>query len=249
MSLETRLVERIEKLISKGDRLIKVELSEQDLEQYRRAVGANLVDDFYDPLDEVEVDDFIAWRTQVLVFLSNVLGENHLYFRQYESHVGAEFADKYRVKLGQNILKAVREDIEDGYLTDVRTLVSAEVFADFLEMAEHLLEAGYVHPAASLTGAVLENGLRRIATRNSIKVKAREDLSSLNHKCANAEVYNRLVQKKLEVIIGIRNSADHGKFDEYSEEDVSDMVRGVKMFLGDYLESSPTTPGDEDRSD
>ena len=34
--------------------------------------------------------------------------------------------------MGQSILRSVREDVEVGYLTDIRTLISAGVFTDFL---------------------------------------------------------------------------------------------------------------------
>ena len=40
-------------------------------------------------------------------------------------------------------LRALRRDYDAGYLFKVQSLVRAEVFADFLEMAEHLLEQGY----------------------------------------------------------------------------------------------------------
>ena len=137
--------------------------------------------------------------------------------------------------MGQEILTAVKEDILGGYLTDIKTLISAEVFSDFLEMAEHLLENGYKDPAASLCGAVLEDGLRKIATKKGIKVKSSDDLNSLNDKCANGGVYNRLMQKKIKVWIDIRNKAAHGKFNAYTEEDVQEMLKGVRDFLASYL--------------
>lgn len=140
------------------------------------------------------------------------------------------------VKTGQGILRAVREDVEGGYLTDIRTLISAEVFTDFLEMAEHLHDNGYKDPAASLTGAVLEDGLRKIADANIVKLKAREDLSSLNSKLVSADVYNNLMRKKIQVWIDVRNNADHGHFGEYDTNDVTDMISGVERFLADYLQ-------------
>ena len=102
-------------------------------------------------------------------------------------------------------------------------------------MAEHLLESDYKDPAASLCGAVLEDGLRKIAMKKGIKIKSNNDLNSLNDKCANGGVYNRLIQKKIKVWIEIRNKADHGQFNEYSEKDVQEMLKGVRDFLAAYL--------------
>jgi len=51
--------------------------------------------------------------------------------------------------------------------------------------------------SALLTGAVLEDGLLRIANTNSIKVKSNDDLGSLNKKLADSQVYTRLIQKQI----------------------------------------------------
>lgn len=176
---------------------------------------------------------FAEWQTQSLSFLINLLGASHVYVESFRERV--EHGHRSDVGVGKGILQAVREDLSLGYLAEVRALVAAEVFSDFLEMADHLLDAGYHDPAASLSGAVLENGLRQIAAKHGVTVKARDDLSSLNSKCAAAGVYNRLVQKKAQVWIGVRNHADHGEFSEYQESDVRDMLAGVRDFLGTYV--------------
>ena len=102
-------------------------------------------------------------------------------------------------------------------------------------MADHLLECGYKDPAASLCGAVLEDGLRQIASNAGVNLKSKENLSSLNHRCADAGIYNRLTQKKIQVWGDVRNNADHGKFNEYTEQDVQEMLKGVRQFLKNHL--------------
>lgn len=139
------------------------------------------------------------------------------------------------VAAGVGILSAVREDAELGLLRSTRELVTAEVFSDFLEMAKHLYETGYRIPAASLAGAVLEDGLRRIAEKHDVTVKAGDDLSALNKRLADADVYSRLVQKRIQVWIDVRNPADHGEFDKVKDEDVRDLLAGVEGFLAEHL--------------
>ena len=41
---------------------------------------------------------------------------------------------------GIGILKALKEDLELGFLTRIKDLVLAEVFTDFLDIASHLLD-------------------------------------------------------------------------------------------------------------
>ena len=82
---------------------------------------------------------------------------------------------------------------------------------------------------------MLEQGLRRIATKRDVKVREKDDLSTLNQKLAAKDVYTRLVQKRLAVWTDVRNAADHGKFSEYSMSDVREMHAGVSSFLAQHL--------------
>lgn len=216
--VEEKVLGRIDLLIEKGNQVLSTHR-----ENPPNIIGGPTLD----------TGVFTEWKTQSLSFLDSMLGKSHPYFKSFEDEV------KYReiddVKKGQGILKALREDISGGYLSDIKTLVSSEVFSDFLDMAYHLIENKYKDPAASLCGAVLEDGLRRIAKKANITVKSKDDVSSLNQKCADAMIYNRLMQKKLQVYTDIRNNADHGHFVQYTQDDVIDMHKGISAFLVDYL--------------
>ena len=178
--------------------------------------------------------EYANWRSQSLAFLTDLLGPDHVYTNDFREKT-KDSAYTTSAESGRGILRAVLEDIEQGFIETVRQLIAAELFSDFFEQAEHLLENGYKAPSASLAGAVLENGLRSIANRNEIPVKERDDLSALNHKLADKETYNRLVQKKVQVWTDVRNHADHGRFDEFSEDDVRNLIEGAQSFLADYL--------------
>jgi hypothetical protein len=182
----------------------------------------------------LDTEAFHQWRTQALALLAGTLGREHVYYKAFEDRVESS-AHIHNVKAGIGILRGLLQDVNNGYLVDVANLVSAEVFTDFLDMAQHLLERGYKDPAASLCGAVLEDGLRRIAGNSGLTVRNREDLSSLNAKCAQKELYSRLMQKKIQVWADIRNYADHGHFSDYTPEDVKGMVEGVGSFLANAL--------------
>ena len=178
--------------------------------------------------------EYANWRSQSLVFLTDLLGPDHVYTNDFREKT-MDSAYTTSAEAGRGILQAVLEDIDQGFIETVRQLIAAELFYDFFEQAEHLLESGYKAPAASLAGAVLENGLRSIAHRNGIQVREKEDLSTLNKKLADKEVYNRLVQRKAQVWTDVRNLADHGKFDEFSEKDVRNLIEGAQSFLADHL--------------
>ncbi|MCY4620886.1 MAG: hypothetical protein OXD34_03470 [bacterium] len=181
--------------------------------------------------DFVDERRYAEWKSQSMVLLAQVFDTGHTYSESFGSQVDDGARARF-VKRGLGILQAALDDMNHGYLQTVRELASAEVFSDLLEQADHLLENGYSAPAASLAGAVLENGLRSLATRKGIAVKARDNLQSLNNKIADKGVYDRLRQKQVSFWIGVRNAADHGNFDELTDTDVADLIKGVGSLLG-----------------
>ena len=101
-----------------------------------------------------------SWKVQSQSFLCSIVGNDSIHHKYFADTINGSKAST--VKAGIGILEATIEGVKGGYLTRYETLVSAEIFRDFLEIAEHLLENNYYHPAASLIGATLEDGLRKI---------------------------------------------------------------------------------------
>ncbi len=205
------ILDRLDSLIGMGERVLATQ------------------DDDY----SVNLSLFRQWHTSSLAFLNVTLGPDSVHCREFEQHCKSSWS--YEADRGVAVLRAAKEDIEGGYLQRVETLVSASVFSDFLDMAEHLLDNAYKDPAASLIGAVLEDGLRRICGNNNITVKSDDNISSLNQRLAQNHIYNPLQQGQNQVWNKLRDYADHGRFDQYKQGDVTDMLKGVRSFLSDYL--------------
>jgi len=210
VKLDEQVRERLAALIEKGQQVMAIERNAR-----------------------LFIEMHAEWRSQSTVLLRQIFGTTHAYTENFEALVSARRSISATEGLG--ILRAALDDVEQGYLSTLEEMASAEVFADFLEQADHLLSHGYSAPAASLAGAVLENGLRSLAERNDIAVKARDDLSALNSKIAAKGVYNRLRQKQVAVWIDVRNAADHGRFDDFRESDVADLIRGTRDFLAERM--------------
>jgi hypothetical protein len=220
-TIQEKLLERINQLLEKAE---KVKATDKYPALQKQG---------YVSVDALDNAMFLEWKSNVENLIILIAGKDSVYYQNFINMVKYECVD--HVNYGIGILKALKEDIEQGYLTNIKNLVVTEVFSDFLDMAEHLLENGYKEPAASLIGAVLEDGLRKIAEKNNIIVKRDDNISSLNQKLADKGIYNRLVQRQIQVWEAIRNSADHGKFNDYKLDDVKLMLEGVKNFLTEHL--------------
>lgn len=132
------------------------------------------------------------------------------------------------------ILRAIRSDYVAGNLQSVRELIHADIFSDFLEMADYLLDQGYKDPAAVVAGSVLEEHLRKLCDKNGIPVTQSQKpkkADSLNAELASTNSYSKLDQKSVTAWLDLRNKAAHGKYGEYSKEQVTLMVQSLRDFI------------------
>lgn len=132
-------------------------------------------------------------------------------------------------------LAVPKDDYEHDYLFDTRALIEAEVFSDFLEQAQHLFNNGYFQPAAVIAGSVLEDGLRKLCQRQGITVPPKPKLNTMNADLAKQGTYNLLMQKKITVLADLRNKAAHGQWEEFTKDDVADMIMQIRRFMEDHF--------------
>ena len=218
MKLDERVRERLAAMIEKGEAVLGTHRPPHP------NVSTSLT---------LDTRQFTEWRNQALVYLEQIFGMEHTYVLQFKEKVVHRSMGNTNAGIG--ILHAAHEDVDHGYLETFENLVTGAVFSDFLEQSQHLLENGYKSPAASLAGAVLENGLRSLAERKGIPTKDTDNLETLNRKIVDKRIYNRLRQKQVETWIEVRNAADHGRFDDFGKSDVGDLIKGVRDFLAAEL--------------
>jgi hypothetical protein len=124
------------------------------------------------------------------------------------------------------------EDFNGGYLNSFQNLVQAELASDEMDQARELFKAGYAAAAAVIAGVVLETTLRTLSVRRGIAIGS---MDRMNSDLAKAGQYNTLVQKRVTALAAVRNSAAHGKTDEYDADDVKNLIVEVERFVGDML--------------
>jgi hypothetical protein len=190
----------------------------------------------YSRTPSMKPEEWTALRAAGLAFIESTFGRQHSYYGEFNEKV-ADVSDYYG-KYALGILTAIRDQIRGGWIETTKGLVTAEVFADFLEMAEHLLAQGYKDPAAVVVGSVVEEHLRQICTAASLPV---EDIAegrsvprkadSLNAELARAGRYSKLDQKQVTAWLDLRNKAAHGKYSEYTDQQVTIMLAGVRDFV------------------
>ena len=221
------VVQEIESLVSTSERL------SEDASQSRQS------------LDRTRVQELTSIAARGGRLIERLYGSESEHYRIHRSIMGTKgFAVMYQAHCTHlaelvGLFKAVKHDIDTGMLAEYRVLVRAEIFSDFLEMAEYLLTEGYKDASAVLLGAVLENALRKIAEANgvsTINVRGKHlTIDPLNVALAKKSVYDALIQKQITSWANLRNDAAHGHHDRYDADQTKHMLLFVQKFCSDFL--------------
>lgn len=222
-----KIKKEIDELVNYGNRLIGIATRS----------GKSLGSDY--------ITQTSTWVTKIGQIIRNLCPKNSQYLKNYEALLARE-QFKYihsgyysHICEMSGIINAIKDDFEKGLLVNIRHLLQAEIFADFLEMSEYLLNENYKDAAAVIIGSVLEDSLRKLATANGINILTPNDkyltLEPLNIELAKNNVYDKLIQKQITSWGDLRNKAAHGRYNEYDRDQVKMMLLFVQKFCSDYL--------------
>jgi hypothetical protein len=182
-------------------------------------------------------EQFAEFRSAALSFLDNVFGASHPYTRDFHKRVDLATPDQTREGIG--MLRGARSEVAGGWAVNAKTLVSAEIFSDFLEMAEYLLASKYKDASAVMIGSVLEEHLRQLCRKHGVTTTVTDakgrtfakKAEAMNSDLASANVYNKLDQKNVTAWLDLRNKAAHGQYADYTQAQVEGLLAAVTEFM------------------
>ncbi len=140
------------------------------------------------------------------------------------------------------ILQALRADYAADRIKTFQELVHSDLFADMLEAAVYLLGESYKDPAAVMAGGVLEQHLRELCRKHGIDTTFTTPggdtkpkmIDGMNADLAKATAYGKIEQKQVTAWAGLRNAAAHGEYGKYDENQVRQMITGIRDFIGKF---------------
>jgi hypothetical protein len=226
MTIDQKITARLQELVEEGATILA---TRYDKSGY---VGNIYFQDIGD--HGVDSQRSNKWGINCLSLLGRVFGKDSDHYKRFDA-LFPEFGDYTPVKKAVGIMMGAKEDYEHGYLFETRILIEAEVFDDFLEQAEYLLQQGYYAPAAVIAGSVLEDGLRKLCACNGISLSQAPKLDAMNSELAKANVYTKLTQKNITAAADIRNSAAHGNWTAFTIDDVKNMLAQIRSFMAIFF--------------
>jgi hypothetical protein len=177
---------------------------------------------------------------QAVNVISKICPANSIYLMEayslYDHLENYGYKNHFRLYL---LLLAIRDDLKSGFIGSLSSLLHQEIFADYLDMAQHLLDQGYKDAAAVIAGSTLESHLRQLCLTNQIDVdeekkdgsKQPKKASIMNADLKRGEIYNLYDHKMVTARLDLRNNAAHGKYDLYTNEQVENFIHWLRDFI------------------
>lgn len=226
MTISKTLTDEITSLIQIGEELIA---------KAKRS-GSELISD--------DIGKAISWVTRTGEMIKRLYPVDSQHLESYKECMAEYKFDIIHSNYYQHLcimtglLRGVSHELEKGLLSDIKNLLQADIFANFLEMADHLLKENYKDASAVIIGSVLEDTLRKLADANGVATfKSGKPLTidPLNVALVKAAVYNKLVQKQITSWADLRNKAAHGNYDDYDKKQVEMFLSFTQDFCSRYL--------------
>lgn len=188
--------------------------------------------------------DYEEFNTAALAAMERITGVDSAYFKQASAAINAPQPPRHDYytpfRKVRSSLQALRDAVAGDHLDTASGLIHAAVFADFLEMAQHLLDEGYKDAAAVITGSALEAHLRQLCVNASVDLTLTNNNSGaiipkkadrMNADLCGAKVYSVLDQKSVTAWLDLRNKAAHGEYVKYVDQQVGLMISGIRDFI------------------
>lgn len=110
-------------------------------------------------------------------------------------------------------------------LTDIRSVLQADLFDSELDAANNLLSNGHVRAAGSLAGVVLEGHLKNLCIKYQVQLpKPNSALSDYYQELYKSKIIDNTQRARLEYLGTIRNLCSHKKDREPTKQEVSDLI-------------------------
>lgn len=239
--LDQKILNRFDELIAEASELIS-RMVEHD-EEYSRSNPRSFGGDYG------HKSEFRAVIVKVVNLVEILLDESEQkreITERIKGLVHSHFSKPEVLRDVLGTLQGLKDIYENGFLDTMEASIYASITSDYMNQVEAMLDPKDIDKfqlalAAAGCGMVLESALRRLCELQSPPVATLKSsgkkklLNALIQDLQKANAFNKLKGDQLRAYAKTRNYADHADHNEFTRNDVDDMVRGVRNFLADYL--------------
>jgi len=172
---------------------------------------------------------FESLYTEAISLFSSIYGTNNPHYERaiYFYQEG----DIHALQQTEGLLIGTKGNLQSGLLEDLKSELLIDIKSDFLETARHLLEDGQKDPAAVLACIVLEDSIKRLVARHSVKGADNKEIGVAAGLLYKAGVIEKSTNQSIQNFKNLRNAALHAEWDQVSRESVGLLLAFLPMFI------------------
>jgi hypothetical protein len=209
----------------------------------RRVAGSGGIDTIYGTEDSRE------FRSATETFIVSLYGKDSPNHKQFLEVMRTFYASDYKEAVG--ILIGIKKHVEQGWMDNIKNHLSAEIFNDYLDMANYLNQEGFYIAAAVIAGTTLEERVRQLCVLHGVSVETSDartgDMKPIKADTLNINVASHYADSRNDARLfvknyGLRNEAAHGKWNDDSAAKKSiriDQVNVMIQEVGFFVRNNP----------
>jgi len=214
-----------------ADRILeRMSLLEKESAEVREYYG------LADPERSKRMASWVQWSTSVQDVLERVFGANSPYTGNFRAVCKNMSGHSPQILAAKAVFEASKRDLESGYIIDLQTRISGELFGDFVVLAKRSLSEGYKDVAAVLACAALEDTLKRFASQQGLDVEGRS-MQDIVAALKSKGLVTGAQKSLLDSMPKIRDYAMHAEWSKVTEPDVNSVIGYVEQFLLTHFSS------------
>lgn len=201
------------------------------IKEYESARARSKYGDASDVISNVQVRDL---QTRCLAAIERIGGRNSVYYERATAILEVKDHPWSHLAAQVGVAMSLLSDLRNDYLKSLEEIIHSDVFSDFLEMADHLLESGYKDAAAVIAGSTLEAHLRLLCGKHGVATSSAgkpKKADTMNADLVKTRAYPKLDHKNVTAWLGLRNEAAHGNYASYDKDQVKLLIGGIRYFM------------------
>ena len=179
------------------------------------------------------LSDFVAQykidKRKEITFSNYTISDAMRTLTHRQGHYGPSSA-VYSVSRQVNMVQACL-DTFDSKLSDIQTMVQADLFDSEIESAKHLSKLGYVRAAGAICGVVLEKHFAVICSKRNIIIKKKNPTIADFNDSLKDNAYDIVEWRRIQRLGDIRNLCDHSKDREPTKDEVEELISGTERTI------------------
>lgn len=183
---------------------------------------------------QVDESWIMQMQTRCLAAIERAAGHQSAYWSQANRILEFVTYSETHLENLVGVAESLLHNIRAGYLKTLQELVHGDVFGDFLEMAQYLLDSGYKDAAAVIAGSTLEAHLKQLCKKHGVATDVAgkpKKADTINSELAKVPAYSPLDQKSVTAWLGLRNNAAHGDYGLYDKGQVGLLIGSIRDFI------------------